>query len=79
MLAARLVATFPRLDRGPEYRRTIGPANLAGEPLALQLQHFIDLVEGRADLRAEIAGILPPHRTAERVAAGEPARPGAAR
>jgi predicted dehydrogenase len=50
----------------------------AGEPLALQLQHFIDLVEGRADLRAEIAGILPPHRTAERVAAGEPARPGAA-
>jgi predicted dehydrogenase len=50
----------------------------AGEPLALQLQHFIDLVEGRADPRAEIAGILPAHRTAERVAAGEPAPPGAA-
>jgi predicted dehydrogenase len=48
----------------------------AGEPLALQLQHFIDLVEGRADRRTEIAGILPAHRTAERVAAGEPARSG---
>jgi predicted dehydrogenase len=47
----------------------------AGEPLALQLQHFIDLVEGRADSRDEIASILPAHRIAERVAASEPVPP----
>ena len=43
----------------------------AGEPLALQLQHFVDIVEGRADAGVEIASILPAHRTAERVATGE--------
>jgi predicted dehydrogenase len=41
----------------------------AGEPLALQLQHFIDIIEGRADPAAEIATILPAHRVAERVEA----------
>ncbi|MGA2282331.1 MAG: Gfo/Idh/MocA family oxidoreductase [Candidatus Dormibacteria bacterium] len=47
----------------------------AGEPLALQLQHFIDVIEGRADLAAELASILPAHRIAERVAAtSDPAR-----
>jgi len=51
----------------------------AGEPLALQLQHFIDLVEGRTDFRDEIASILPAHRTAERVAASEPEPPRAGR
>jgi len=50
----------------------------AGEPLALQLQHFIDIIEGRAEAGAEIASILPAHRIAERVAAGEPAAPPAA-
>jgi predicted dehydrogenase len=47
----------------------------AGEPLALQLQRFIDIVEGRADPVAEIASILPAHRTAERVATGAPPAP----
>ena len=41
----------------------------AGEPLALQLEHFIDIIEGRADRQAETDSILPAHRTAERVAA----------
>ena len=47
----------------------------AGEPLALQLQHFIDIVEGRDDAGLEIASILPAHRTAERVTAGVVAAP----
>lgn len=40
----------------------------AGEPLALELAHFVDLVEGRGDRHRELAGILPAHRIAERVA-----------
>lgn len=37
----------------------------AGEPLALQLSHFVDLVEGRADPRHELDTILAPHLVAE--------------
>ena len=40
-------------------------ANL-GEPLAAQLAHFVDLVEGSADAAAERAGILPAHRVVAR-------------
>jgi predicted dehydrogenase len=38
-----------------------------GEPLALQLEHFLDLVDGSADLVAERESILPPHRLAAEV------------
>lgn len=37
-----------------------------GEPLAAQLSHFVDLVEGSADHDAERAGILPAHRVVAR-------------
>jgi predicted dehydrogenase len=33
-----------------------------GEPLALQLAHFVSLIEGRADAEIERASILPPHQ-----------------
>ncbi len=32
-----------------------------GEPLQLQLQHFVGLVDGTIDAEAELAGILAPH------------------
>ena len=38
-----------------------------GEPLALQLQHFIDLVAGRADAGAELATLLPAHQVVEQI------------
>jgi predicted dehydrogenase len=37
-----------------------------GEPLAVQLSHFVDLVEGSADADAERAAILPAHRVVAR-------------
>jgi predicted dehydrogenase len=39
----------------------------AGEPLALQFEHFLDLVEGRADADLERRRILPAHEIAARV------------
>lgn len=39
----------------------------AGEPLGLQLEHFVDILEGRADQLAELRSIPPAHRLAERV------------
>ena len=44
-----------------------------GEPLALQLQHFLDLLDGDNDVDAERASILPAHEVAARVEAGSPA------
>lgn len=41
----------------------------AGEPLALQLDHFLDLVEGRVDPATERATILPPHALAAAIEA----------
>jgi hypothetical protein len=38
-----------------------------GEPLALELEHFVDLVEGRADAEVERAGLLPLHGVAGEV------------
>ena len=32
-----------------------------GEPLQLQLQHFVDLVDGRLDPSVELAGLVQPH------------------
>jgi predicted dehydrogenase len=40
------------------------------EPLALQLEHFLDLVEGRADAVEERRGLLAPHRLAAEAAGG---------
>ncbi len=37
------------------------------EPLALELDHFIDLVEGSADRAAEIEGLVRPHVVAHQV------------
>jgi predicted dehydrogenase len=47
----------------------------AGEPLALQFEHFLDLIEGRVDPDVERQRILPAHDLADQVERG----PGAAR
>ncbi len=39
-----------------------------GEPLMLQLQHFVALADGRADAEAELASLLPAHRMVEQLA-----------
>ena len=41
------------------------PEIIGAEPLVSQLAHFVDLVEGRADVEAERASILPAHRVVE--------------
>jgi predicted dehydrogenase len=60
------------MGKGPRYRSEtaieVPFVRHAGEPLALELAHFVDLVEGRADRRRELAGIAAPHRIAERIA-----------
>jgi len=38
-----------------------------GEPLALQLEHFLDLLDGDGDIDVERNGILPAHEVAARV------------
>lgn len=42
-----------------------------GEPLAVQLSHFLDLVEGAGDTGAERESILPAHRVIARALDGE--------
>ena len=42
----------------------------AGEPLALQFEHFLDLVEGRADAEVERCRVLPAHELASRIGFG---------
>lgn len=42
----------------------------AGEPLALQFEHFLDLVTSSADMAQELATIEAPHRLAEMVERG---------
>jgi predicted dehydrogenase len=53
------------LERGAAYRAEtivdIPFVRHAGEPLALQLRHFVDLIEGRADVGAERKSVLAPH------------------
>ena len=41
-----------------------------GEPLALQFEHFLDLVEGKADVDGERAKLAAPHRAAHDVEMG---------
>jgi predicted dehydrogenase len=38
-----------------------------GEPLALQFEYFLDMVEGRVDLKEERQRMLPAHELAERI------------
>ena len=38
-----------------------------GEPISVQLDHFLDLAEGKKDAAAERRGILPPHEIAARI------------
>ncbi|HEX2307903.1 MAG TPA: Gfo/Idh/MocA family oxidoreductase [Jatrophihabitantaceae bacterium] len=46
------------------------PALVSGrEPLAAQLDHFLDLVDGKADADAERDTLLPPHRVVSQVRA----------
>lgn len=45
----------------------------SGEPLAQQLDHFLDLAEGKADMSAIRNGLLPPHTIAYRVEQSTPA------
>jgi predicted dehydrogenase len=42
------------------------------EPLATQLERFLDVIEGRVDADAERRTILPPHRVVARVAQNAP-------
>lgn len=42
------------------------------EPLTSQFEHFLDLMEGRADAEAERASILPAHRVIEEVTSRRP-------
>jgi predicted dehydrogenase len=66
----RHVAAEAATDDGLGYRQQtvieipmIAPL---GEPLAAQLSHFLDLLEGTADAAAERASILPPHTVVAR-------------
>ena len=62
-------------DRGTTYRAEtivdIPFVRHAGEPLALQLDHFLDLVEGKADPERERRSLLPAHEVAARIAGTE--------
>lgn len=73
----RHVANEAVTDDGLGYRQQtvieIPVMAAMGEPLAAQLSHFVDLLEGSADHDAERAGIMPAHRVVARaldVAAG---------
>ena len=43
-----------------------------GEPLQLQLDHFVDLIRGEADAAVELASLLPPHEVMHRLALSPP-------
>jgi predicted dehydrogenase len=62
----RHVEGAPSSDDGLGYRQQtvvdIPPTTPLGEPLAVQLSHFLDLVDGSGDVDAERASILPAHR-----------------
>jgi predicted dehydrogenase len=56
---------FPLGDTGLDYRTKtvidIPFVRHVGEPLALEIQHFVALVRGEADMDAELATLLAPH------------------
>lgn len=61
-----------QVEAGPTTYRSVTVVDVpfvryGGEPLALQLAHFLDLVEGKADAEAERERLLPPHRSARDV------------
>jgi predicted dehydrogenase len=59
---------------GPTYRAEtvvdIPFVRHRGEPLAMQLEHFVGLVRGELDPAAEISTLMAPHRVAAQVAEG---------
>ena len=64
---------FPRGNAGPDYRaQTIIDVPFvrhSGEPLALELEHFVALARGEVDMEAERATLLAPHIAAASVTA----------
>jgi predicted dehydrogenase len=62
-----------RFDEDAGYRQQtiieIPVVRYPGEPLQLQLTHFVDLIEGRADPSAERDTLMLPHRLIDQVAA----------
>ena len=60
LLAQQLVASGETVVDVPFVRHS-------GEPLGLQLEYFLDLVEGKRDADAERSGIFAPHDVAARV------------
>lgn len=71
---ARNISSQHLLEGGtPTYRENVvidSPyVHQSGEPLALQLEQFLDLAEGRVDAAAIRNGLLPPHTHAAKVAA----------
>lgn len=66
----RHVANEAATDEGLGYRQQtvieIPVMAAMGEPLAAQLSHFVDLLQGTADHDAERAGIMPAHRVVAR-------------
>ncbi len=58
--------------RGTGFRQSTEievPEIIGAEPLVSQLSHFVDLIEGRADIARERASILPAHRVIEQALA----------
>jgi predicted dehydrogenase len=64
---------FPWGDTGPDYRtRTVIDIPFVrhtGEPLALEIEHFVALARGELDMEAERSTLLAPHVAAASVAA----------
>jgi predicted dehydrogenase len=64
---------FPSGDTGPDYRtRTVIDIPFVrhvGEPLALEIEHFVALARGQLDIEAERATLLAPHVAVASVAA----------
>lgn len=73
-LARRVLTRYDRPARGGDSTRTVvepppgGPGNRSvDEPLALQLRHFLALVEGRRDAAHERRRLTEPHLVAARI------------
>jgi predicted dehydrogenase len=61
----------PTFDEDAGYRQQtiieIPVVRYPGEPLQLQLQHFLALIEGRADVAAELDSLLPAHAVIDQI------------
>jgi hypothetical protein len=64
-------------DDGGGYRQQaimeIPVMRYSEEPLRAQLNHFIDLVRGKADVAAELDGLVRPHEVVSELTALDPA------